>query len=85
MVIRAFALLPLTSQVRGDVNTRPLSARRFQHSPHPPSIYPSIGRKVLILASTDGPEIGVMILNLYECLGVVVSPNATVAGGEWIY
>lgn len=31
------------------------------------------------------PEIGVMIMNLYECLGVEVSLNATVACGKWIY
>lgn len=34
---------------------------------------------------TQRPEIRVMIMNLYECLGVEVSPNAAVARGEWIY
>ena len=42
MLIRALAPLPLmTKQVRGDVNTRPLTARHCHSSP--PSIRPSIG------------------------------------------
>lgn len=24
-------------------------------------------------------------MNLYECLGMSLCPNATVSGGEWIY
>lgn len=40
---------------------------------------------MLIAVSPGDPEIGVMIMNLYECLEVEVSSNATAAGGEWTY